>query len=66
MELQVFNLMKYYIEHDGTKVKLWFQSETVGKTLQECLDEIVALNLKYNQEEVDKLVLNNSLLSAIN
>lgn len=48
--------MKYQIEHDGTEVKLWFQSETIGKTLQECLDEIAALGLKYDQEEVDKFI----------
>jgi hypothetical protein len=44
--------MKYQIEHDGTEVKLWFQSETIGKTLQECLDEIAALELKYKEEDV--------------
>lgn len=53
--------MKYQIEHDGTEVKMWFQSETIGKTLQECLDEIAALGLKYDQKEVDKLISDNNL-----
>jgi hypothetical protein len=44
--------MKYQIEHDGVEVKLWFQSETIGKTLQEVMDEIQALGLKYKEEDV--------------
>ena len=40
---------------------MWFQSETIGKTLQECLDEIAALGLKYDQKEVDKLISDNNL-----
>lgn len=49
--------MKYQIEHDGTKVNLWFQSETIGRTLQECLDEIDALGLQYKEEEVPKEII---------
>lgn len=48
--------MKYQIEHDGIEVKLWFQSETIGKTLQECLDEIATLGLKYDQEQLQALL----------
>jgi hypothetical protein len=47
--------MKYQIEHDGIEVKLWFQSETIGKTLQECIDEATALGLKYDEEELERL-----------
>lgn len=50
--------MKYQIEHDGVEVKSWFQSETIGKTLQECLDEIAILGLKYNEEEVENIKQN--------
>jgi hypothetical protein len=49
--------MKYQIEHDGTKVNLWFQSETIGKTLQECLDEIDALGLQYNKDDVPEEII---------
>jgi hypothetical protein len=48
--------MKYQIEHDGTEVKLWFQSETIGKTLQECLEQVTTLGLKYNEKEVEELI----------
>lgn len=44
--------MKYQIEHNGQEVLLWFQSETIGKTLQECMEEIEALGLKYKEEDV--------------
>lgn len=55
--------MKYQIEHDGIEVKLWFQSETIGKTLQECLNEIAALGLSYKEEEVQTLIAQEEYIS---
>ena len=48
--------MKYQIEHNGTEVKLWVQSETYGKTIQECMDDIAALGLKYDEKELQDLL----------
>ena len=55
--------MKYQLEHDGTEVKLWFQSETIGKTLQECIDEAIALGLSYKEEEIQSLLAQEEYIS---
>lgn len=52
--------MRYQIEHDGIEVKLWFQS-SIGKTLQECLEQVAALKLKYDEKEVEALIMQEKI-----
>lgn len=55
--------MRYQVIHDGTKVHSLFLSETVGKTLRECEEEIAALNLEYDEEEMEQLRRDDALIS---
>jgi hypothetical protein len=40
-----------------------FLSETVGKSLQECEEEIAALGLTYDEEELEKLRRDDALIN---
>jgi hypothetical protein len=55
--------MRYQVIHNGTKVHSLFLSETYGKTLQECKEEIAALNLEYDEEEMEQLRRDDALIS---
>jgi hypothetical protein len=55
--------MRYQVIHDGTKVHSLFLSETVGKSLQECEEEIAALGLTYDKEELEQLRQDDALIS---
>ena len=55
--------MRYQLIHDGIEVKSWFLSGTVGKSLQECEEEIAALGLTYDEEELEKLRRDDALIN---
>jgi hypothetical protein len=55
--------MKYQVIHDGIKVHSLFLSESIGKSLQECEEEIAALGLTYDKEELEQLRRDDALIS---
>jgi hypothetical protein len=55
--------MRYQVIHNQTEVVSWFLSESIGKSLQECEEEIAALGLTYDKEELEQLRRDDALIS---